>query len=93
MSDREDALKSLEPLFERAKREGLWFFCSYQAMWFSPKELRQAHSEGRFIWGAANWELRNPNDLVKEAEVEARSAESRLKSIKEKVSQDPQARG
>lgn len=58
--NREEILKSLEPLFEKAERDGLWFFCHYQAMWFSPRELRKEHANGRLAWGPVNWVLRDP---------------------------------
>lgn len=54
----------MEELFQKAEREGLWFFCSYQQLWFSPSELRKAQSEGRFRWGAENWKLRDPQEAV-----------------------------
>ena len=62
MNKKEEILKSLEPLFEKAKKEKLFFFCYYQNLWFTPKELRQHHKEGTFIWEKANWELRNPKE-------------------------------
>lgn len=55
---------ALEPLFERAEREGLWFYSLYQGLWFSPKELRAEQAKGRFWWGAVNWELRDPAEEV-----------------------------
>ena len=48
------------PLFERAEREGLWFYGRYHDIWFSPAELRAMHEQGRFIWGVQNWELLPP---------------------------------
>lgn len=59
--------QSLAPLFERADREGLWFYCYYQGMWFSPAELRGHQATGRFRWGAVNWVLRDPKELLESA--------------------------
>jgi hypothetical protein len=59
-------LKGLKPLFEKAEREGLWFYTSYQDLWFAPAELKQAQKEGRFVWGAVNWILRNPQERLSE---------------------------
>ncbi len=67
-SEKKDILLSLEPLFEKAEKEKLWFYCSYQALWITPKELRKYHNQGRFIWGTANWSLRNPMEKVVEIE-------------------------
>lgn len=53
-------LDELEPLFEKAVKENLWFHCNYQDLWYSPAYLRQCHKEGRFIWGTVNWELLDP---------------------------------
>lgn len=68
MTERQIILDSLQPLFERAEREGLWFNCSYQDLWFSPTELKKLHKDGRFIWGAQNWTLRNPQERLNEIE-------------------------
>lgn len=61
-------LKDLEPLYEKAEQEGLWFYCSYQQLWFSPKELRDEQKNGKFVWGVPNWQLRNPNERLTELE-------------------------
>lgn len=60
----EDILETLEPLFEQAEKEGLWFYCPYQDLWFTPKELREKQANGRFIWGLPNWELKNPQKKI-----------------------------
>lgn len=63
MGDDKDAiLAGLAPLFVRARREGLWFHCAYQDMWFSPDELAAEQAGGHFLWGAVNWTLRPPQD-------------------------------
>ena len=64
MSEKQEILDSLRPLFERARKDGLWFHCGYQALWFSPDELEKANAEGRFIWGPINWTLRDPQEHV-----------------------------
>lgn len=63
MNNNENAneiLKELEPLFKKAEKYGLWFYCNYQDLWFSPNELREEHKNGKFIWGSVNWKLRDP---------------------------------
>lgn len=67
-------LKELEPLFKRARVEGLWFWTSYQDLWFSPDDLEERQREGRFIWGAVNWKLRDPMERLKEMEEKAKGA-------------------
>lgn len=59
-SSKEDILKSLEPLFKQALSEKKWFLSTYQAMEFSPKELRERHLKGELIWGPSNWRLIDP---------------------------------
>ena len=63
MDDKETILEELNPLFEQAEKEGKWFFSQSLAgvFWFSPAELKTEHENEKFIWSAANWELRNPN--------------------------------
>jgi hypothetical protein len=57
-------LETLKPLFEKADKEGLWFYSYYQDIWFSPKELREKHEKGFFLWGAVNWKLRDPRERL-----------------------------
>jgi len=58
----------LAELFAEAERDGKWFHCTYQDLWFSPRELRKAQSEGRFRWGPVNWTLRDPQEYVAQHE-------------------------
>lgn len=74
MSEREKVLESLQPLFKQAKAEGLWFHCSYQDLWFSPEELEEYHREGRFLWGAVNWTLRDPRERLEALRRRSRAA-------------------
>ncbi len=72
MTEKQVILNSLQPLFEKAEREGLWFNCSYQDLWFSPNELKKLHKENRFVWGAQNWSLRNPKERLNQLENQER---------------------
>jgi hypothetical protein len=61
MVDEAQAVKaSMAPLFREAREKKLWFYTSYQQIWFSPDELAALNAEGRLLWGAANWRLRDP---------------------------------
>lgn len=73
MNSRKEIIDSLQPLFKRADRDGLWFYTDYQQLWFSPNELRKCHKEGRFVWGAENWNLRNPQERLNQIENEQRT--------------------
>ena len=80
-----EALASLNPLIAQAEREGKWLYCNYQGMWFSPKELRRANADGRFIWGAVNWCLRNPQEYLNEAIAAAEAANKKVEIVKARI--------
>lgn len=85
MMEKEQILKELEPLFIKAEKEGLWFYSPYQQMWFTPKELKKAHNEGRFVWGIPNWELRSPYEKITELETLKRNIEKQIEDVKSKI--------
>ena len=67
-------LLSLEPLFERATSENLWFYHRSKdagEVWCSPKYLRLCHDKGRYIWGPEHWELRSPLVYMKDLKIKA----------------------
>lgn len=79
----------MQDMFDEARKEGLWLYCSYQDLWFSPDELEAAQAEGRFRWGRTNWTLRDPKEkLVGLIRAEASAAQAvidfreRLKATK-----------
>lgn len=81
MSEREKTLAELKPLIQRARDEGKWLWCRYQDLWFSPDQLEAANEKGRFIWGAANWQLRDPQERLGEAKQTALKAHERVATI------------
>lgn len=83
-------LDSLAPLFERADREGLWFTCTYQSLWFSPAELRAQHAKGSFLWDARNWSLCNPQDLVTQLQSRADAAREEVAKLKLRIAKGSQ---
>ena len=59
---------SLQPLFESAEAENLWFYhnsVEEGEVWYSPQQLREVQGEGRCIWSPEHWELRSPIDYMK----------------------------
>ncbi len=82
----ETALDSLRPLIAQARAEGKWLHCSYQDLWFSPDELEAANRDGRFRWGAVNWTVRDPGEMVREKAEELRLAERNYLSAVNRVS-------
>lgn len=83
--EKEQILKELEPLFAKAEKEGLWFYSSYQQMWFTLKELRKSHNEGRFVWGVSNWQLRSPYEKLEELQTLKRNIEKQIEDVKSKI--------
>jgi hypothetical protein len=76
---KEEILKELDPLFEKAEKENLYFYSNYQCIWMSPKKLRQYHKEGSFIWGPVNWQLKDPKVRTEELKERIVSAKKQLK--------------
>jgi hypothetical protein len=79
--------QSLVPLFQEARERRLWFYCSYQDLWFSPDELEKEQTAGKFVWGAANWRLRNPEELVAEKELALQAARRAYDRAVERVAE------
>lgn len=56
-------MMSLEPLYQKAEEEGLWFYHESKEsgeIWASPSYLRHMQGKGRMVWSPEHWELRNP---------------------------------
>ena len=77
----EEILKELKPLFEQAQNENLWFYVPYLQLWFTPKELKEQQAQGRFVWGASNWVLRNPFEKLGELERKREIIDKEIKEI------------
>jgi hypothetical protein len=87
MSEKEPILEGLRPLIEQAELGGKWLHCNYQDIWFSPKELREQNANGHFIWGAVNWEIRDPNEQVSYLEGQVESAKRAVAAFKQRLGQ------
>ena len=60
-------IMSLQPMFEQAEAENLWFYHESDGegeVWASPRYLHQEHAEGRLIWSPEHWILRSPLDYM-----------------------------
>ena len=75
----------MEEMFKDAYEDELWFYCSYQALWFSPDELKAAQQEGMFKWGAQNFTLRDPGEHIIELEKSVANVQKTLADFKERV--------
>lgn len=87
MSQKEAILNELQPLFDQAKREGLWFFCNYQSLWFSPGELQREQARGSFVWGAVNWQLRDPAERLLELKSRQESAADEITRLEKRIAE------
>ena len=77
--------KRLGPMFDRARRDGLYFYSTYQSLWFSPDELEADQAAGRFRWGAVNWELRHPSERTRELEHKVAQAQTELDAWRKRL--------
>jgi hypothetical protein len=78
---KDEILLSLEPLFEQAEAQNLFFRSKYQGLYFTAAELRQQHREGSFIWGPVNWELVSPFERAKEIHKQIESLQSEVQDL------------
>lgn len=75
----------MEALIIEAKAKRLWFNSMYQNLWFSPYELEELRSQGKFLWGPANWTLRDPKERIYELTIKIEKAQKELSDFIEKV--------
>lgn len=75
----------MAPLFQKARAHGLWFYCAYQQLWFSPDNLEREQKNGRFRWGAVNWELRDPREQVTKLRDEAKGLLKRAEALEYEI--------
>lgn len=84
---KDEIIEGLKPLFKIARENNLMFHCNYQDIILSPDELEEHQRNGRFCWGAVNWNLVSPKDryekLLNTAKVALKFAEDfKLKYIR-----------
>jgi len=64
----------LKLMHQTAMKEGLWFYSSYPSFWASPEELEQENIAGNWRWDPKNWQLRDPNEYIKQAQAKMEKA-------------------
>jgi hypothetical protein len=74
--------ETMSALLEEAETKGLWLYTSYQDLWFSPAQLREHQANGRFRWGVVNWRLRDPQEMVQNAERDVATAQMNLDRVR-----------
>lgn len=78
----EDFEKLMQPMLDEAESKGLWFYCDYQGINKSPKEIREEWKNGSYRWGPVNWRLIDPKTLLKDEEKEIQKIINYNKQIK-----------
>jgi hypothetical protein len=87
---KQEIKEELKPLFEKAEKEGLWFYTNYQSLWFTPEQLREKQKEGRFVWGKENWQLRNPRERLKEIKKKNQELEQKIERFEQRLTNNHQ---
>ena len=88
MSQKEQILAELAPLFAEAKEKGLWFqgkVFGHSELRFSSKELREYHDKGKYIWGAVNWKLVDPKEILSSLSEDIYQAECAYRDFLERI--------
>jgi hypothetical protein len=63
---KEGIIDSLKPLFRKAKKDNLHFFCQPFQLYFTADELKEEHKKGKFIFHANHWQLKKkPSVYIK----------------------------
>ena len=77
----------LDQLFAEARAKGLWFYHGGLSgtCWFTPDELQQAQEGGAFIWGAVNWKLRPPTELLDQYDKHISTLMSERQSVEKRM--------
>ena len=57
-------MNDMEELIRKARSEEKWLHNKYSDLWFSPSELEEARSNGRYRCGPVNWTLRDPYECL-----------------------------
>jgi hypothetical protein len=74
----------LAPLFDEARRTGMWFFHGGPSgpLWFSPDHLVELQARGSYRWDAKCWVLRNPREWLADAERRLKLAQEEVQRVK-----------
>lgn len=78
---------SLDHMFAVARTKQLWFFHGGLSgpLWFSPDELEAEQKNGKFVWGAVNWHLRDPKEYLEQAGVAVDRAKAEQEHIAKRL--------
>lgn len=79
---------SMRPLFEKAEKDGLWFYQKFQGRYFTPDQLKAEQAAGRFLWGRANWQLVKPTEAQLES-MKAREDAALIAQVEQEIGTAP----
>lgn len=85
MDNKKTIIDALEIMILEAEKNGQWLESTYQNILFTPKELRQSLSDGKFVWGPVNWRSVDPNKYLKNEEKEIEKIREHNKSILDRM--------
>ncbi len=89
--EKQAILMSLQPLFEEAEAEGLWFFHEsgeVGEVWCSPEFLKLRQSQGELIWAPEHWELRSPVDYMHGLRLQAETLVKEFNDLSKRFGHD-----
>ncbi len=76
----------LSAFIDEAEKRGLWLYASYHQLWFSPAELRAEHVNGKFMWSAENFKIRDPQERLDQLDLEAESIAKARENMTSRIS-------
>jgi len=59
----------LAALIDEARKTGKYLYAHnlHGTFWFSPDDLAAENAQGRYVWSAENWSLRDPSECLRDA--------------------------
>jgi hypothetical protein len=74
-------------MIDRAKKENLFIYCSYQQIWFSPWELEEHHANRKFLWNTRMFQCIDPLVRIQQLKGDIEIAQIRLLHFENLVQQ------
>lgn len=78
-------MKELQSLIDQARREGKFLRCTYGALLFTPDELEAQNQKGSYVWGAVNWFLVDPLEILAQLERDVTKAQEAVTRFKNRI--------
>ncbi len=76
----------MEELFEKAEKEGLWFWNTLHGCWISPDALKRALESGQYKTSLPqDWQVRDPKEMLDDLRADVRVVWERLQDAIKQV--------